>query len=179
MQAKGSKRRRRVILAPFFCKSSCSLQSRPSCPASTRFQRKREGAADRGQLRAAPTSARAEGRFRVEKRATVANERRRTRRRATRWTGRGPRAGVFRGGGGGTWRLSVWAMFEPAILPGRRELQYSCDLCGELPISCKRWCCDVCEDFGARANPVNRASIPLPRASPRRPINAIINAHLV
>lgn len=38
-------------------------------------------------------------------------------------------------------------MFEPAILPGKRELQYSCDLCGELPISCKRWCCDVCEDF--------------------------------
>lgn len=175
MQAKGSKRRRRVILAPFFCKSSCSLQSRPSCPASTRFQRKREGAADRGQLRAAPTSARAKG----EKRGIVGNERRRIRRRATRWTGRGPRAGVFRGGGGGTWRLSVWAMFEPAILPGRRELQYSCDLCGELPISCKRWCCDVCEDFGARANPVNRARIPLPRASPRRPINAIINAHLV
>ena len=29
-----------------------------------------------------------------------------------------------------------------------------------VPISCKRWCCDVCEDFGARANPVNRARIP-------------------
>ena len=178
MEAKGSKRRR---VATIFCKSSSSrCPLKMGCPAVARvFSRNGGGRRTHGQLRAAPTSARAEGRFRVEKRATVANERRRTRRRATRWTGRGPRAGVFRGVGGGTWRLSVWAMFEPAILPGRRELQYSCDLCGELPISCKRWCCDVCEDFGARANPVNRASIPLPRASPRRPINAIINAHLV
>ena len=30
MEAKGSKRRRRVILAPFFCKSSCSLASKLS-----------------------------------------------------------------------------------------------------------------------------------------------------
>ena len=38
-------------------------------------------------------------------------------------------------------------MYEPCIL--KKELQYSCDLCGELPIIGKRWCCNVCEDFGA------------------------------
>ena len=37
-------------------------------------------------------------------------------------------------------------MYEPCIL--KKELQYSCDMCGELPITGKRWCCDVCEDFG-------------------------------
>ena len=111
-------------------------------------------------MRAAPTSARAKG----EKRGIVGNERRRIRRRATRWTGRGSR-GEFSVQSDGAWRRRR-AMFEPAILPGRRELQYSCDLCGELPISCKRWCCDVCEDFGTRVNPVDRARIPLPRADP-------------
>ena len=111
-------------------------------------------------MRAAPTSARAKG----EKRGIVGNERRRIRRRATRWTGRGSR-GEFSVQSAGAW-LRRRAMFEPAILPGRRELQYSCDLCGELPISCKRWCCDVCEDFGTRVNPVDRARIPLSRADP-------------
>ena len=70
-------------------------------------------------------------------------------------------------------------MFEPAILPGKRELQYSCDLCGELPISCKRWCCDVCEDFGALDDPyVDPTLAPArpPCAAPTK-INAIINAH--
>ena len=38
------------------------------------------------------------------------------------------------------------SMYEPCIL--KKELQYSCDLCGELPIAGKRWCCNVCEDFG-------------------------------
>eukprot|EP00227_Mantoniella_beaufortii_P010489 CAMPEP_0197599334 /NCGR_PEP_ID=MMETSP1326-20131121/31167_1 /TAXON_ID=1155430 /ORGANISM="Genus nov. species nov., Strain RCC2288" /LENGTH=78 /DNA_ID=CAMNT_0043166285 /DNA_START=127 /DNA_END=360 /DNA_ORIENTATION=+ len=36
-------------------------------------------------------------------------------------------------------------MYEPCVL--KKELQYSCDLCGELPIIGKRWCCNVCEDF--------------------------------
>ena len=39
------------------------------------------------------------------------------------------------------------AMFEPCI--PKKELQYSCDLCGELPITGRRWSCNVCEDFGA------------------------------
>lgn len=37
-------------------------------------------------------------------------------------------------------------MYEPCIL--KKGLQYSCDMCGELPIVRKRWCCNVCEDFG-------------------------------
>ena len=37
-------------------------------------------------------------------------------------------------------------MYEPCIL--KKDLQYSCDLCGELPITGKRFTCDVCEDFG-------------------------------
>ena len=36
-------------------------------------------------------------------------------------------------------------MYEPSIR--RKSLQYSCDICGEIPILRKRWCCDVCEDY--------------------------------
>ena len=36
-------------------------------------------------------------------------------------------------------------MYEPSIR--RKSLQYSCDVCGEIPILRKRWCCDVCEDY--------------------------------
>ena len=36
-------------------------------------------------------------------------------------------------------------MYEPSIRI--KSLQYSCDICCEIPILRKRWCCDVCEDY--------------------------------
>lgn len=43
-------------------------------------------------------------------------------------------------------------MFEPWIV--NKELQYSCDMCGDIPIVGRRRCCNVCEDYGACALPV-------------------------
>ena len=130
-----------------------------SSPSRTRFLQKREGAS-RSIARGANVGAREGSWKRGRSRTNDVGH------GAARLGGRGEvRAGSFPCSPRGAWRRRR-AMFEPAILPGRRELQYSCDLCGELPISCKRWCCDVCEDFGTRVNPVDRARIPLPRADP-------------
>ena len=66
-------------------------------------------------------------------------------------------------------------MFEPCI--PKKELQYSCDLCGDLPITGRRWCCNVCEDFGAspaldaRGRPAAR-----PRSPPLRAKKAALVA---
>ena len=67
-------------------------------------------------------------------------------------------------------------MFEPCIV--KKDLQYSCDLCGELPILGRRWCCDVCEDLPVRA--ICRPPPPLTqaraRASRRRPPRGSLRA---
>ena len=163
MEAKGSKRRR---VATIFCKSSSSrCPLKMGCPAVARVFSRNGGGGGltvncaRRQRRRARRDVSGSKNGRRSRTNDVGYGAARLGRRG------GARAREF---GRSRPCRGDFAMFEPAILPGRRELQYSCDLCGELPISCKRWCCDVCEDFGARANPVNRARIPLPRV-PSRP----------
>ena len=58
-------------------------------------------------------------------------------------------------------------MFEPCVV--KKDLQYSCDLCGELPILGRRWCCDVCEDFGARDLP------PAPPPPPKKGVTDFVH----
>ena len=41
-------------------------------------------------------------------------------------------------------------MYEPSIT--RKSLQYSCDVCGEIPILRKRWQCEVCDDYDVCEN---------------------------
>lgn len=48
--------------------------------------------------------------------------------------------------------------------PGSSVYPYTCNICGDMPIQQKRWRCDQCYDFGARANPKARRACRAGRA---------------